>query len=62
MTGRFRTRFLGSWWLLQLVLWLPFMVLWHGLPVLWKDYPKQARAAWLTLVRGKRGPYPGVVW
>ncbi len=45
-----------------LLLFLPFNVLWYGIPVLWRDYPAEARRAWLTLIHGKTGPYSGVVW
>lgn len=47
--------------LLCTVAW-PLAVIWHGLPVLWEDLPKEVRRQWLTLLRGKTGPYPGVVW
>jgi hypothetical protein len=59
--ARNRLRALAS--LILLVTVSPLLgVLMYGLPVLWQDYPKEVRRAWLTLIRGKTGPYPGVVW
>ncbi len=43
------------------VVW-PVAVLWYGLPCLWQDWPVAIRREWLTLWRGKTGPYKGVVW
>lgn len=60
-SGTERTRAGLNLLLLLTVSW-PLAVLWHGLPVLWQDYPAAVRRQWLTLVRGKTGPYKGVVW
>ena len=62
MSAAIRHRLTALWVFVALILLLPVNVLWHGLPVLWRDYPAYARRAWLTLLRGKTGPYKGVVW
>lgn len=56
-----RLRALFNLVLLVTVSW-PLGIIWCGLPTLWQDYPTALRRQWLTLLRGKTGPYRGIVW